>query len=415
MKRSTVPASHTSDSEVIDKLAAVFLTLPQAKTYITLEPSQCDERVTPVVIKQCYELLSRVLVCFRRRPVKEALIHRAWKRYRVLADRSRNDGWCVDEAQKLHLTWKWIWASYKRSPTKHKSHEIKKLKDFFAGTDDAVSDHYRSEVEADDEVSVNVVAEDSNVIDVFSEDDEGGCYSDDGADSDDGAESDDGADKSRQSPKSQRVLKPQTSLVSVASSEAPSCSDRPVRPAALDPSAQGKYDRQGHRDHVKVLRAMVKKPAAMQKAAALLKRPASILKPKCYRLRGKQKVVCLYRPAEFTDAFVITPDEIKLVRIVCGKLGIAISDAPGGSLSTKVFKMYQKNRWLWQVRVLVHGEVSHVFQCTQGTFKENVEMAVTLLRYAAYHGVAKDGLEKLKTKLAKMSCETGGLSFRPID
>ena len=172
MKRPLRPKCIPSDSDVIDKLAAIFLTLPTAKAYVFLESKDSDERVTPSVIKQSYDILERVLTSFRRRPFRESLLQRAWKRYRVLADRSRNDGWCVDEAQKLHMVWKWIWAAYKRKPELYKNEEIRKLKEMLA--DDRARSEHSSSGRSSDHARVNTVDADEAeaVIDLSSDDDD---------------------------------------------------------------------------------------------------------------------------------------------------------------------------------------------------------------------------------------------------
>ena len=271
MKRPLRPKCIPSDSDVIDKLAAIFLTLPTAKAYVFFESKDSDERVTPSVIKQSYDILERVLTSFRRRPFRESLSQRAWKRYRVLADRSRNDGWCVDEAQKLHMVWKWIWAAYKRKPELYKNEEIRKLKDILAD-DGARSEHSSSE-RSSDHARVNTVDADEAeaMIDLSSDDDD---YDEEEGSEDEG-DSDNDTAASQPSQKQKRTLKAQASLISVASSEAPSCSSRPVRPAAVSLEfSASTYTRQGHREHVRREKALNKKPAAAKPKAT-----KNILKP----------------------------------------------------------------------------------------------------------------------------------------
>ena len=99
--------------------------------------------------------------------------------------------------------------------------------------DGARSEHSPSE-HSSDHARVNTVDVDEaeGVIDLNSDDDD---YDEEEGPEDEGDSDNDTASShsSHPSPKKRLSLKAQTSLISIASSEAPSCSSRPVRPAAV--------------------------------------------------------------------------------------------------------------------------------------------------------------------------------------
>ena len=160
-----------SDSDVLGRLASVILTMPSQKAYIFLnvDEKQSEERVTPQTITGHVDFLARVLEAFPRRPYKEPLIVKAFKRYRSLSQRGKHDAWCAEEGQKLHMVWRWIWTSFKRSPAQFKNDEVKRPKRILAGGSDSIS----GVPDDSNPRRINVVADDMEELSDESQSDDG--------------------------------------------------------------------------------------------------------------------------------------------------------------------------------------------------------------------------------------------------
>ena len=426
-----------SNAEVLDRLAAVVLTMPVQKTYIDLDVDlkKLEERVTPDTITRNIEFLSRIITAFPRRPYGERLLAQAFRRYRVVCKRARNDAWCAEEAQKLEMVWRWIWTNFKRKPKCYSNDEVKRLKLLLASGGDSSADDEEVSVVADDtggggdsnadDEEVSVVASDAEMV---YDDDPG---SDDCVDvpSDCSISTEDRAE----SPAAPRVPEPPAAPprkliahMSIASSVDSGHHDasRPVPPPGLKiPSGDSiSYDRAEHRQRVK-LRKSLKKPCAAATLRKALKtaskKPAGhMLKtgdPPRFRLLVKQKWVGPLpgMPSELDNSLAMK--DVQLVEALCKTKHIQLQDESVTEISTKVLKLDQRKTTIRQVKAYHDGRVQFKVQLTGGKFGVHLTKATTLLCYAIRRGVEKEYAEQLKDDMGRLSRSATGLSFEPAD